>query len=151
TRAHQVLSTLLCDPLAGPAVVDPTVADVSENPACAGRHTVLDPVASAFYGFANYFVPGEVAGDYVAGCHSGSQCYPLPAWDAADVDDRDAAGMPPPALSGVPAVDLTQLGAAIADDPRFAPCTVRRFLGYLTQTPLQEVADADVDRFVPDF
>lgn len=139
TRAHLVLATLLCSPLAGAAVVDPTVAEVRESPACAGCHIVLDPVASAFAGFTNYFV----AADVVAGG------YPLPMWAPDDTVGWSEADMPSPALGASPVGDLAALGQAVADDPRFARCTARRFLSYLTQTPIEDVPDEDIDRYVP--
>ncbi|MEQ1564578.1 MAG: DUF1592 domain-containing protein [Myxococcota bacterium] len=139
-RANLVRAALVCSPVSGAVVSDPTVDDLTANPACAGCHAALDPTAAAFFGFDTYYIAADIRDAYQAGCPEGATCYPLPMWQADLTDDGVAAGMPAGALDGVPAADVTALGEAIASDPRFASCTARRFLRWLEQ------AEPDEDR-----
>jgi hypothetical protein len=118
-RANALSRMLLCDnylkrPIDFPRDIDLTdeegVRDaVRENPACVACHASLDPLASFLFGFAN-----DVGDD------------PQPFYDPGMADGwRDATGLAP-AFHGVPGDDLTDLGHAIADDPRFLRCATTR-------------------------
>lgn len=149
-RANFVLSTMLCDPLPQSAVAsDPDVENPAIEPACAGCHYRLDPLASAFFGFERYILAYEVSFAYLDDCAGDQEkfCYPLRFWDDSLTDDGPDRGMPEPALDGIPVADAADLGQIIAQDPRFAECTARRFGGYLTQTPPLDLPDDDVARW----
>ncbi|MEQ1508695.1 MAG: hypothetical protein ABMB14_41090, partial [Myxococcota bacterium] len=150
SRANLVRSILLCDPFVGGSVVsDPTALDaLADDPACGACHSELDPLSSAFFGFRDYVLPGDNVAATQAGCppELAWACYPLKMWDPAGTVSRDDANMPPAALGDVPLDDVGDLGLAIAADPRFATCTARRFAGYLTQRPIEDVPDDEADR-----
>lgn len=144
-RASLVLSTLLCEPLpAGSVVSDPTVTTLGADPACAGCHGLLDPLASSFYGFVDAIVPSDNVAAELAGCPSrlAGDCMPLRMWDPVLKADRDVDGMPAAELDGATVDDVAALGRAIAADPRFATCTAKRFVSYFEQVPVEAVDDA---------
>ncbi len=119
-RANAVSRILLCDDyLTRPVNFDRTVNVLDEeaienslrdNEACASCHDSLDPLASYFYGFSWY----AYGGDEVTLYHPSREL----GWVAR-------TGMAP-AYQGVPGSNLEDLGASIAEDPRFEMCMVRR-------------------------
>jgi len=149
SRAALIVSGLVCDDLSQRAeagTLDPARAEdaVKTDPTCVACHAVLDPVAGAMWGFQRYVVPHEIRSAHAVGCDGPDApfgCYPLQFWDPTLIADRAPAGLPPPAWYGQPVLDLAALGQAIADDPRFADCTARRFWGYLTRTDPAEVPE----------
>lgn len=145
-RANAIASALLCADflsidieidasvdLADPNAVSQAVLD---NPSCASCHLQLDPLASYFRGFFPAYVPALL-------CTGDQPCdYPLPySWVQDLFPLYLGVEMQPPAYFGNAGDGLPFLGQQIAEDPRFARCTVSRFYRYLTQTELREVPD----------
>ena len=155
-RANVVASALLCaDFLSNDVNVDVSI-DLSdpnavqdavlENPSCATCHAQLDPLASFFRGFFPAYVPSML-------CDEGYPCtYPmeLPWYEELFPELLDVE-MLPPAYFGENGDGLTFLGQQIADDPRFAECTVKRFYSYLVQVPLEDVPMDAQDELVVAF
>lgn len=137
-RAQMLSEALLChDYLASNIDIDGSidlsdpdeVATAVQNVgACMGCHQTLDPLASAMNGFFEAAFPDA------------PYSYPLP-----DVYDptletlwTEATGRAP-GFFGQPVADMAELGASIADDPRFSQCTATRFYSYLAQVPREQV------------
>ena len=116
SRANALSRILLCDnfllrPVDFPRNIDLTDDDaianaITDNAACASCHTSLDPIASFLFGF-----PGE-DDDYLYNAEA--------AEDWADTTGRA------PSFYGIEGDDVSDLGAAIAADPRFSKCATRR-------------------------
>jgi hypothetical protein len=136
-RANVITRGLLChDYLAADIMVDTSI-DLSDpdvvsnavrtNASCAGCHQTLDPIGSFLFGFR-----GQVNVNQVT-------TYPLAFYDT-DTERRwrGTTGRPP-GFFGQPGERLGDLGRMIADDPRFAQCTARRFAAYFTQVELDEL------------
>ncbi len=136
SRAAIVMEALLCDDMADrpeAGTVRPLEQDDATwtDPVCLSCHASLDPFAANFEGFRRYILASEVERGYGAGCAiEGGFCYPLDLY-ASDRRTPDGA-LPEPGFYGTPTADLAEVGRAIADDPRFATCMVRRFFGHLT-------------------
>jgi len=153
-RANLVASAFLCADFTSTDVdvdvsvdlSDPeAVADaVLENPSCAACHVQLDPLASYFRGFFPLYVPQEQELEDPA--------YPMELpWYQEFFPELLDVPMLPPAYYGQEGDGLAFLGERIAEDPRFASCTVRRFWSYLHQTSVESVPDEAVETFEPDF
>lgn len=119
-RANAVSKLLLCDDyLSRPILLnrtnidqlveDPEVAILSET--CQSCHASLDPLAAHFYGF---FHEDPVEERDVAIAY-----FPENEEGWRDYADKS------PAYYGTPTGNLTELGAQIADDPRFAECATK--------------------------
>lgn len=154
-RANAVSTAFLCyDFLANDISLDgvdidfadpAVVADaVRESPACASCHDSLDPLSSFFFGYRGRLLFNQIE----------QQSWPLP-WYVPPFAYRDGGPVPrngrTPALFGRPGVSLADLGRLITEHPDFAPCTVRRFYAYLSQTPLESVPDDLVDDWADGF
>ncbi|MEM6290345.1 MAG: hypothetical protein AAGA54_03740 [Myxococcota bacterium] len=153
-RANLVASAFLCADFTSNEVdidvsidlSDPeAVADaVLENPSCAACHAQLDPLASYFRGFFPLYVPEEQLLE--------DPPYPMEVpWYEEFFPDLLDVPMLPAAFYGQEGDGLAFLGEKIAEDPRFAPCTVRRFWSFLHQVQLESVPDDAIDRFEPGF
>ncbi len=153
-RANLVASAFLCadftsndiDVDVSVDLSDPeAVADaVLENPSCAACHVPLDPLASYFRGFFPLYVP--------EGQSEEATPYPMELpWYQEFFPELLGVPMLPASYYGQQGDGLAFLGQQIAQDPRFASCTVRRFWSYLHQTALEEVPDAALEAFEPDF
>jgi hypothetical protein len=160
-RANHVSRMFLCDDIGNRDVVVPDGLDLSDDdlvadlvqsePACAGCHDDLDPLAAHFAGFkrnlrrAGIFVSYNQydCGVNPAGLDIGDWCYPLQVFDAewvqADLDNLQDA-----AYAGQSTDGLADLGRRIAEDPRFAECQSRRFVSFLLQKELRDVPTAAV-------
>ncbi len=154
-RSNFVAGKLLCEDYLDRDVVvgaadldDPYAAEekVRSDPGCRACHDTLDPMASAFFGVRKYILRADVIDAWLDGCPEPQQhaCYPLAMWDPDALPTAEDLGMPEPAFYGEPVADLSELGEAIAADPRFARCTSRRFFGWLAQVPLAEVPESTV-------
>lgn len=93
---------------------------VRSAPECIGCHSALDPVAATLSGFTPI------------NAHSGpeNQRY----HPERELDGAAELGVQP-AWFGEPVQDLGALGAAIAEDPRFLPCTIRQLAQGLWARP----------------
>lgn len=95
---------------------------VRQEPSCLSCHAALDPLAAFFGGYAER-----------------SQEEPLDqfrTWSAWTADWY--AAWTPPAYYGHPGADLSDLGAMIAEDPRFWSCAATRFYEGLVGSPLDD-------------
>jgi hypothetical protein len=120
TRANAIARLLLCDDfLDKPIVLDDEavasfVSDADEsiasNPTCQGCHVTLDPLAANLFGFYNKSDPSNVAEERLYRVENEG------LWE-------EHAGQPP-GFFGAPSDGLADLGALIADDPRFVSCMV---------------------------
>ena len=154
TRANLIHTAWLCEDLAQRTLeigtldlADPVAVSTAlqTDPACAGCHEVLDPVAAALAGFDRYVLPAEITEAMEGGCiDSDPHCYPIDLYRPDTLADHTAMDLPSPALGGVEVDGLEGLGSALVADPRFAPCMARRWLSYSRQQPLDEVSPADV-------
>jgi hypothetical protein len=129
TRANSVADLFLCADFLKReggfsfAVSPEALADVeravAEQPACLTCHSALDPLASFFGGFAERSV--ELPADQYL------------QWSQHSADFF--AARIPPAYFGIPGGDVADLGAMMAQDPRFAACAAGRFYEGLVRTP----------------
>jgi hypothetical protein len=136
-RANAISRALLCyDFLAREIPIDSNIdlADpeavanaVQDNPACVSCHQTLDPLAAYFASFYPIYVPSDL------------DAYPFSSYKAAFATVFRAAE---PGYFGVATGDLRDLGASIAEDPRFSLCAAKRFYSHLAQVDLSEVPDA---------
>ena len=150
-RANAITRAFLCyDFLDQPVALDESSVDladvdavanaVRDNPACAACHESLDPIASFLYGYQPAR-PGRISE------------YPAPMYDSRDAyqPGRRLRNLREPALFGRPGVTLADLGQLIVEHPDFAPCTVRRMYAYLSQTSVDDVPNALVERWAAEF
>ncbi|MEW5850585.1 MAG: DUF1585 domain-containing protein [Myxococcota bacterium] len=175
-RANQVTKAFLCyDFLSQPVdltseggldLSDPdAVANAVKDPStsCWGCHATLDPIASYMQEWRPLYIPSIAGSDgypfpmrsqlfaeYFANLATGGSWMNSrpPGYFAATTEEPN----PPPVdydFNG--RIDIGDLGAQIADDPRFATCTVKRFYSFFTQTSLNDVPAAVVDELVPVF
>lgn len=166
-RADVIADRLLCDPIGGRdvnivgsiAVSDPEeVADaVSNQPECVACHQALDPLGGFFWGFKPQIAKSSITIAYDSDCgeqpvpgwqYSGDvadYCYPLKTYNPEWEDDWADWDLRPPNYYGEPATYLDDLGALVADDPRFATCTVRRFYSWFAQVHVDDVPFEVVD------
>lgn len=132
-RANAISKTLLCsDYLSRPITFDRNVNildtealndALQNNPGCVACHASLDPLAAYLWGF--YFYDYSYAPE-ISTYHAERE----KMWD-------DYAGGVGPAYYGEPGYTLADLGAQIADDPRFESCAVERVYGGLLQRELE--------------
>jgi len=160
-RADIIADRLLCDPIGGRdvtiegsiAVSDPdeVALAVSTQPECIACHQALDPLGGFLWGFKPQISKSAIQLAYDHDCgdepipswqYTGDvadYCYPLktynPEWEA----DWAGWGLRAPNYYGQPASYLDELGQMVADDPRFATCTVRRFYSWFAQVDVDEV------------
>ena len=143
SRANALSKMLLCDDyLARPIVlnraavdqltVDPETA-ISTNASCQSCHSTLDPLASHFFGFFVYDDDDPTEG--------GASTYR----PEREQGWRSYSGKSP-GYYGTPTGNLTELGAMIAQDQRFADCAVQTVWEGLTQRTMvdgdwQEVSE----------
>ncbi len=135
-RANAVSRALLCfDFLDRDIEIDASVdlADpnavakaVQDNPTCVACHQQLDPLASFFEGYKLDFVPLLVS-------------YPQDHYASGFFSNVLQVDMRPPHYFGSPGDSLADLGALIAQDPRFSLCAARRAHAYFHQVDLGEV------------
>ena len=135
-RANAVSRALLCfDFLDRDIEIDASVdlADpnavakaVQDNPTCVACHQQLDPLASFFEGYKLNFVPLVVP-------------YPQDHYASGFFTKVLQVDMRAPHYFGSPGDSLADLGALIAQDPRFSLCAARRAHAYFHQVDLGEV------------
>lgn len=96
------------------------------EPACTSCHVSMDPLAGAFWGWAHEqpWSPDDLT-DYNPEREN--------AWETA-------TGIAP-AFYGRPLAGLADLGAAIADDPRFVECATEQATALLLQRPVTLAED----------
>ncbi|HHO51724.1 MAG TPA: DUF1592 domain-containing protein [Deltaproteobacteria bacterium] len=127
---------------------------VQQDPNCIGCHQPMDPLAATFFGFKQLLRGQTIRRSYAAGCRwdprveaspeleqysLGDNCYPLRLYNAGNELDWVELGLRAPAYFGRPVEDLPGLARAMADDPRFAQCTARRFYSYFAQIGRDDV------------
>jgi hypothetical protein len=130
-RANAVSKMLLCDDyLARPVVLNRAAVDqltispedaINTNPSCQSCHSTLDPLAAHFFGF----FPRDEEEDTTI-------YYPEREEGWRDYAEKE------PAYYGIPTANLTELGAAMAEDPRFVDCAVQTVLEVLEQRSVGE-------------
>lgn len=158
-RANLVASRLLCESFEDRDIVVNGGIDISDefevaaavvtNPGCVSCHQSLDPLAGYFWGYKKLVHRNYVADSITHGCEFDwsdtvpefgvshlpeDYCYPIKQYNPADEDNWLDWDIRAPSYYGIPARDLSDVGALIADDPRFSQCMARQFYGYLTQT-----------------
>jgi len=143
-RANFISRALLChDYLTSDIIVDTTVdlADpdvvanaVVANSSCAGCHQTLDPLASYLFTFRNTLAP------------VGIDAYPVTYYSPGTANRWMTANKRPPMFFGQSTGNMTGLGTAIANDPRFAKCTATRFASYFTEVAQNQLPGAWIAR-----
>lgn len=144
-RANMVSRSLLCDDFLERDIIVDTSIDLSDpavvrdavvaNPACAGCHQTLDPLASFFWPMKPNVNIGRI------------DTYPLDMFDASTVGRWRGTSGRPPSYYGQAGTTLTDLGQLISEDPRFTLCASRRFFSYFSEMPLADVPLDVVARF----
>ena len=143
-RANRIATALLCyDFLDRDITVDTSSIDLSdseavghairENATCVSCHQTLDPLAGYLSDYTLLYVPAAID-RFPARTYNGALSFLAPA-------DPGYFGVT--ARSG----DVRELGAKIAEDPRFTMCAARRFYAYLAQVDLGDVPLSAVTRF----
>ena len=143
-RASLIANALICHDYPGRPVTIPADIDLTDesaianaietNEVCVGCHQTLDPLAQVFYShYALRFPEYEYE-------------YPLQQYTPGA-----AAAAEPAAWYGEPVEDIADLGRAIADDPRFSICAVRRFYSELMHVPVEDVPQEAIARLLPVF
>jgi len=137
---------------------------VRTDPLCISCHQAMDPLAVTLFGFKKQVKRRTVSKGYLDNCGSDPSpdplipytaeefCYPVQMFNPEDEDRWQYWDLREPGYYGVPVDDIGDIGAHIAEDPRFTMCTARRWHGYLTQSdpfdlPLEEAAELR-DQFV---
>lgn len=111
-------------------VADPNAVQdaVVQNAACASCHQALDPLASFFKDLYPLVVPQDTLE------------YPMPSmWLPGVFEELLEIDMREPSYFGQPGSTLEDLGALIADDPRFSLCAAKRFYAYFNQVDVEHV------------
>ena len=149
-RANLIADALVCEdflsrdvPITGDIDLsdDDAVAQaISVRPECVSCHQSLDPLGAHTWVFHPEFTPAAVFVSDATGCTTPylDLCYPFTPYRPELGLLRPLLGLRPPGFYGQPSSDLHTLGQRIADDPRFAQCTVRRFWSFFSQRPLQD-------------
>lgn len=149
-RANLIADALLCEDFLGRDVPAVGAIDLSDPVAvsralerqdeCVSCHQSLDPMAATLWTMFPSHNAGLVDVSYDAGCFPPADfCYPLRMY-RPDLELAWAFyGLRSPGYYGAPVDDLGDLGQSIADDPRFATCTVRRFWSYFAQVDAEDV------------
>ncbi len=137
-RAAAITRLLICeDYLARPVAFSSDLAledsrgiteAIHSNPYCQGCHSSMDPIAAALFGF---WPAGEHATQEMDHYHPERE--QLSGW-LANAE---------PAWFGKPVSGLEELGATIAEDPRFSRCAAESFAALLWR---RDVQVGDVDR-----
>lgn len=127
--------------LADPAVVDDAVV---KNAACASCHQTLDPLASFFQDYFPIVVPQQLV-DYPF-----EKNFPIDGQPGQFIDfyfkglgDFYYTDMREPGYFGQAASTIEDLGARIAEDPRFSRCAVQHAYAYLHEVDMDAI---DFDR-----
>ena len=123
--------------LSDPAVVTDAVV---HNPACAGCHQAMDPLASYFFPFLQGPMNQVVI-----------PTYPVDFYKVDDAAAWQTTTGRPPGYFGTQPAGLAGLGQAIAADPRFARCAAVHFASYLTEKPEHDLAPAFIARLQDTF
>ena len=169
SRADFIATALLCEPFSSRDIPTPTGIDLSDeqavadavnlNQACVGCHQSLDPLAGFLWGFQKQIKGRAIRNAYGDDCYwplddaaalpqdgiVEDMCYPVRSYIPEREDDWIPIGLRPPSYFGLPGDRIDDLGAYIAEDPRFASCTARRFWSWFAQEPIEQVGDALVD------
>ncbi len=141
-RASKLARSLLCHDYLSREVRVPADVDITEgganslteNAVCVSCHSTLDELG-AFFGPHVSIIYPEATWEY-----------PVQSWAGVA-----QPGLPTPSFYGTPGPGLRSLGEMIAEDPRFARCSVRRFYGQLMGIDEPEIPDEVEDRYVGDF
>jgi hypothetical protein len=149
-RSNLISRALLChDFLASDILIDTTV-DLSDpevvsnavvaNPSCAGCHQTLDPLASHLFTFKRQIAPVSV------------DSYPQTMFSPGTAGQWRTTNKRAPMFFGASTGGtLSGLGIAIANDPRFAQCTARRFASYFTEVARENISPAWIARLQKQF
>jgi len=176
-RADMVADVFLCEAFSSRDIVVEGGIDIADefevanavrdNASCVSCHQALDPLAAYFWGYKKLIHRNYVADSITYGCDfnwaNGNEpefgtsylpedfCYPLRQYGPEDEDNWRDWELRSPSYYGIEAHDLTEVGALLADDPRFASCMVRQTVGYLGQVEKHEVPWDLVDELTDDF
>lgn len=110
-----------------------------KSPECATCHQDLDPLAALFWKNEFFVFPSSIQG------------YPYSHYKPEYEQYRTYFSDSPKAYFGQPVEDMAGLGQALAADPKFSACAVRRFYSWLHQIPMEEVPPVELSRLQRSF
>ena len=141
SRANQVSKALLCfNFLDNDVRVDgnvdlsspEAVLNAVKSPACASCHQTLDPLAGHFWEYEYFYFPSQAIVSYPVEPNLSYRPEYARIHKPYFTDGRTG-------YFGQPSETLADLGAHIAEDPRFSLCAARRFYAHFAQVGLGEV------------
>lgn len=164
-RASIVADKLLCQsfserdiPITGDIDLadDEAVADaLNTNAQCVSCHQSVDPLAANFWAFRNRLTGNQINRAFDAGCDPSLppqfSCYPVQMYNPAAGGNWRRLGLRAPNYWGAAVNDMSELGEAIAEDPRFSLCAAQNFTRYLTQSRKDELNFEAIARYQRDF
>lgn len=138
TRAEAIVRLLICKDLLQRPVsfaytddlnaLTGTVDMIRSDPACLACHSAVEPISAALFGFWPVLESGPIDHERYH-------------------QERESQGpeqlLVEPAWYGKPITGLSELGPAIAEDPRFTQCSVKTFGKLMLRRPM-EVGDQPV-------
>ena len=148
-RANEISRALLCHDFLDSDIQIDTSVDLSDpdvvanaviaNPSCAGCHQTLDPLASYLFTFRGTLGPVAVSS------------YPITYYTPNQKNRWQTANKRAPMFFGLDTGGMDGLGQTIADDPRFASCTAKRFASYFTEVSQDGLSGAWIARLQQGF
>ena len=146
-RANMISRALLCYDFAsrevevgGVDLSDDNAVEnaLSTNAACVSCHQALDPIGSAFYGHFGFHPSGNTTIGYPVSIAMGPNASGKLYNSQTEGNWQFRTGRAP-AFFGTPVNNVVELGAAIADDPRFSLCAAQRFYAFFHRISVDDV------------
>ena len=164
SRANTIADTMLCASFSGRDIPitgdidlsdDDAVADaLNNNTECVGCHQIVDPLAANHWNYRSRLTPFQVATAYnqEEPCDPSLprqfSCYPVSMYTPGNIiPGLEARGLRLPGYYGAETSTMSDVGALIAEDPRFAQCAAKTFASYLTQTPIDGLDAKSIARY----
>lgn len=161
-RANMISRAFLCEEIGALDMPVFPTTDTSDNratadalrndPGCAACHVDLDPLAAYFWPYAINLLPPDIDAAEESGCtQNAHNCYPIRYWLAGRSEGYLDYDLPPPGYYGADGTDFSDLGQALADDPRFARCAVENAWAFLSQRDVEALPEGELDALTDAF